>query len=138
MSTNPFKAGDKVVRRPEHIPGSWTSYVRDGKLKNGTTGIYTVKSVSGDRVFFVESTSGDWAAEYFTLANLTLDNMSLLEKAALAFKKEPEKSFRKAGVTNGDDILTDEGTKVFLGFLLKKHGEEFKKEVVDPILKESK
>lgn len=65
-------------------------------------------------------------------------NMNIIEKFALAFKSEPEKTFRKAGITNGDDLFTDDGQKVFLSWLLKKHGEDFKKEVVDEILKEEK
>ena len=63
-------------------------------------------------------------------------NMNLKDKFTLAFKGEPEKSFRKTGITNGDDFLTEDGQQVFLGWLLKKHGEEFKKEVVDDLLKE--
>ncbi len=61
---------------------------------------------------------------------------NLTEKFALAFKKEPEKSFRKAGITNGDDLLTEDGVKVFLGWLLQQNGEKFKTEVVDGILAE--
>lgn len=61
-------------------------------------------------------------------------NMSIKDNFTLAFKKEPEKSFRKTGITNGDDFLTEDGQHVFLSWLLKKHGEEFKKEVVDDLL----
>ncbi len=61
---------------------------------------------------------------------------SLIEKAKLAFKGEPEKSFIKAGVMEADETLTEEGTELFLTFLLKKHGTEFKAEVIDPILAE--
>lgn len=66
------------------------------------------------------------------------NNMSvnIKEKFTLAFKKEPEKSFRKTGITNGDDFLTEDGQLIFLGWLLKKHGEEFKKDVVDDLLKD--
>lgn len=62
--------------------------------------------------------------------------MSLAKSFALVFKKEPEKSFQKACVTDSNDVLTTEGTLVFLSWMLKKHGEEFKKEVVDAILAE--
>src|SRR3990167_10070166 len=64
------------------------------------------------------------------------NQMNLKDKFTLAFKGEPEKTFRKTGITNGDDFLTEDGQHVFLGWLLKKHGEEFKKDVVDDILKE--
>jgi len=63
-------------------------------------------------------------------------NMNLIEKAVLAVTPEPQKSFRKAGITNGDGILTDEGMKVFLSFLLSKNQDEFKTAIVDPILAE--
>lgn len=62
--------------------------------------------------------------------------MDLKEKFLLGIKSEPQKSFRKAGITNGDDMLTQEGSQVFLVWLLEKHGAEFKKEVVDSILEE--
>ena len=65
------------------------------------------------------------------------NNMTKLTEAfSLAFKSEPEKSFRKAGITNGDDLLTDDGTKVFLGWLLNQNKAQFKTDVVDGILKE--
>lgn len=60
---------------------------------------------------------------------------NLTEKFVLALTPEPQKSYRKAGITNGDDVLTDEGVKVFLTWLLAKHP-DFKTEVVEPILKE--
>lgn len=62
----------------------------------------------------------------------------ILSKAALAFKKEPEKSFRKAGITNGDDMLTDEGAKIYLSWMLQKNAGDFLKEVVTPMLQEMK
>lgn len=61
---------------------------------------------------------------------------SLKEKFLISLKPEPQKSFRKAGITNGDDMLTSEGRDVFLSWMLSKHGEEFKKDVVDEILKD--
>lgn len=65
--------------------------------------------------------------------------MSLREKFTLALTPEPQKSFRKAGITNGDDLLTNEGQEVFLSWLLQtKFADEFKTAVVDDILKEKK
>jgi hypothetical protein len=60
----------------------------------------------------------------------------LKEKFLISLKPEPQKSFRKAGITNGDDMLTQEGRDVFLSWLLAKYGTDFKKEVVDEILKD--
>lgn len=60
----------------------------------------------------------------------------LKEKFVLALTKEPQKSFRKAGITDGDNLLTTEGQQVFLTWLLNnKFSDEFKKDVVDDILK---
>ena len=62
--------------------------------------------------------------------------MNIKEKFLTSLKSEPEKSFRKTEITNGDDLLTEDGKIIFLTWLLKKHGDEFKKEVVDELLKE--
>lgn len=67
--------------------------------------------------------------------NKTKMHSSFTDKMSLMFKSEPEKSYRKAGIINGDDIITDQGAKIFLTWLLKKNP-EFKAEVVDPILSE--
>jgi len=64
--------------------------------------------------------------------------MDIKEKFLLAITAEPKRSFRKAGITNGDDLLTDDGMKVFLSWLLTKNQDDFKKEVVDPILEDMK
>ncbi len=72
------------------------------------------------------------------IKKINSNSMTIKEKFLLAFKTEPEKSFRKAGITNGDDLLTEEGQVIFLSWLLKKSGEEFKKEVVDGLLAEEK
>lgn len=63
---------------------------------------------------------------------------NLKEKFEQIFLKEPEKSFRKAGITDGNGTLTTDGTGIFLSWLLKAQGDAFKKEVVDELLKEEK
>jgi len=84
---------------------------------------------------------GDSSATAITESNLILidkkmSQMNIKEKFTLAFKSEPEKSFRKTGITNGDDFLTDDGQKVFLSWLLKKNGADFNTEVVQDLLKD--
>ena len=64
------------------------------------------------------------------------NNMNIKEKFITAFLSEPEKSFRKTGLTNGDGFLTEDGQEVFLGWLLKQNGAQFKTDVVDDLLKE--
>lgn len=49
---------------------------------------------------------------------------------------EPERTFRKASVTDANGDLTEEGRKVFDAYLLNKYGMEFKTDVVDKILVE--
>lgn len=64
-----------------------------------------------------------------------IKTMNTLQKFALIFKSEPQKSYRKAGITNGDDVITDEGMKIYLTYLLNKDT-NFKAEIVDELLKE--
>lgn len=66
----------------------------------------------------------------------TSNQMSIKEKFITAFLKEPEKSFRKAGITNGDGFLTEDGVQVFLAYLLSQNGAAFKTAVVDDLLKD--
>lgn len=62
--------------------------------------------------------------------------MSLTKSFNSLFLKEPEKSFRKAGVTDDSGMLTQEGLQIFMAWVLQKQGDAFKTEVVDAILKE--
>lgn len=93
---------------------------------------YPMVKVRYDNGYSGES---DEPEKYYKLIETTMD---LKEKFLLAFKAEPEKTFRKAGITNGDDFLTEDGQKIFLSWLLKKNGDDFKKEVVDNLLAEEK
>lgn len=64
-------------------------------------------------------------------------DMNILQKFALAMTKEPLKSYRKVDIMNGDNIVTEEGARIYLSFLLSGgKPENFKKEIVDPMLKE--
>lgn len=64
--------------------------------------------------------------------------LNMKEKFIQMFLKEPEKSFRKAGITNGDGLITSEGQTLFLTYLLGKNGDAFKTDVVDGLLAEEK
>lgn len=59
---------------------------------------------------------------------------TIIEKYRIARMAEPEKSFAKAGIADMNGNLNSEGQNLFNEFLFGKHKEEFKKEVVDPIL----
>lgn len=60
--------------------------------------------------------------------------MSLVKKFSDLFIQEPQKTFRNAGVTDSSDMLTEDGQKIFLSWLLSKNQEAFKTEVVDKIV----
>lgn len=78
-------------------------------------------------------------AEIEILTKTTKPNntMSLKEAFATLFTKEPYKTFRKAGITNGDNELTSEGRDIFLAWLLEQNAEGFK-EIAAKILEEQK
>lgn len=59
---------------------------------------------------------------------------NIIDRFVSAVTPEPQKSFRKAGITNGDNIITEEGARVLLTWLLGKNQDAFKSEVVDGIL----
>lgn len=125
-----MKVGDRV-RQSAH------GFQQYGNQSSGGLGTVRVPSVVS--YVTVRWDNGGYELNYhecdLELVNQT-SSMNLKEKFTLAITAEPKKSFRKAGITNGDDILTDDGTKVFLTWLLhSKYAEEFKKEVVDDLLK---
>ena len=62
--------------------------------------------------------------------------MDIKEKFILARKKEPQKSFFKAGITDEQDMLTKEGKEIYLTWRLAKDEKEFNEEVVQDLLKE--
>lgn len=64
--------------------------------------------------------------------------MSMLTKFSNLFTSEPTKSFRKAGIVNSEGFLTNDGTQLFVNWLLKVNGEQFNTEVVQPLLADKK
>lgn len=125
-----FKKGDKVER--------WQGGSNAG-MQVGDTGV--VISVGSDGNPIVRCDRNGEEGEHDKnnvrlIQSTNPKNMNVIEKFALAMKGEPEKSFIKAGIMNTNETLTDDGTKVFMAYLLKKHKDDFKKEVVDPILAE--
>lgn len=115
--------------------------------QNGTmcvNGTGVVLSVSGNNPYSkikVQSDADNVIIEHdrMNLTKISSNNVknmnTLTEKFALAFKKEPEKTFIKAGVMKADGTLTSEGNAIFIGYLLQKFGADFKKDVVDEIVK---
>ena len=131
-----FKVGDKVkildcYDKPSASDGG-VAFVTD--MRNEVGKECTIKGLTAGRVYLVEN-GWTWLEKWLVLSN-NKKNMNLKEKFAQMFLSEPEKSFRKAGITNSDGVLTDDGQVVFLSYLLKREGATFKTEVVDPILAE--
>lgn len=75
-------------------------------------------------------------AEIYLIKSKSI-TMSLVKKFSDLFVQEPKKSFRNAGVTDSSDMLTEDGQKVFLSWLLSKNQDAFKTEVVDKIVETS-
>ena len=52
------------------------------------------------------------------------------------FKKEPQKSFEKLGITDENGFLTTDGRAIFDKWRLKRNQDEFFKEIVEPMKKQ--
>jgi hypothetical protein len=98
-----------------------------------TSGIILIKAPNG-----IEYTIGYQGIELIKSSNNIMDNL----KSAFVnlFTTEPAKSFKKAGIINGDNLLTPEGTEVFINWLFTKpeFQKAFNEEVVQPLLVEAK
>ncbi|HWY36252.1 MAG TPA: hypothetical protein VNX68_16520 [Nitrosopumilaceae archaeon] len=115
-------------------------------LKNGKTGTVRCSKNGAVEVFYDDCTTGSCKGhpeKYYKLIACDKKNnvmgkiMDIQKSFVMAFLAEPEKSYRKAGITNGDGILTDCGVKIFLTYLLK-NTPAFKTDVVDGILTDMK
>lgn len=130
MTQSKFKVGDKVERLKVNFNG-----FNVGDVK-------TIMSINRYGYCDIKindtcSSSGNDPDNLKLITNITQKNMNIREKFVLTLTKEPQKSFRKVGITNGDGLLTEDGQNIFLSFLLhKKFSDEFKTEVVDKLLKE--
>jgi len=112
------------------------------RVKSNNEGFSIVYDILDDQQNSFGRNCNCFTAEHLEEINSNSNNKksfmsTLTEKFTLALTKEPQKTFRKVGVTNGDDILTEDGEKVFLAWLLNtKFAEDFKKDVADEMLKD--
>lgn len=124
-----FKVGDEV----EVMSGkSSSSRENHGKIGKILKFLNNDRSIVGSKE--IDNGGGLWIEELKLISNNKKNNMNIKEKFVLAFLGEPEKTFRKTDITNGDGFLTTEGTAVFLAWLLKENGEKFKTDVADDLL----
>lgn len=137
-----FEVGDKIKLK-DYSPigfltydGTYFDSTQMGKFRGETLEVYKVIEDFGPGryKYYTIGNQYTWCEDWMELVD-NKKNMNIREKFALSFKKEPEKSFQKAGITDGNDVLTNDGQIIFLSWLLKKNGEAFKTEVVDDLLK---
>ena len=142
-----FKIGDKVKIKVDKDHYLGNEYFPEEAIFRGDSS--TIGCVALERLdrFAGAAQNGWWNFRKEDLDKLISSSetinlkdkiMNLKEKFITAITPEPEKSFRKSGITDGDNLLTEDGEKVFLSWLLKKNAVDFKKEVVDDLLKEIK
>lgn len=133
-----FKEGDRVRVLPGAMYSNLHYFPNAVVGEEYTLSEYRTYGDSGERFWLFAPDNSVWAFEY-QLELIRKKNVmeNVMEKFEMTFKKEPMRSFRKAEITNRNDILTDDGAKIFLSWLLQKHGNEFKKEVVDELLEKT-
>ena len=56
-----------------------------------------------------------------------MNTEDIKSKIAIGLTPEPYKTFRKEGVVDGENVLTQQGKDVFLMFLLENNKEDFAK-----------
>ena len=122
-----FKIGDKV----ECLNFDLGHYGQSG----------SVISIDEDGNLCVRYNDGYVTTNYarnFELINRTNNNktMNIKEKFVLSFLKEPNKTYRKLGITNGDDLLTVEGSEIYKNWRFQQDQHKFYDEVAKLMLEE--
>ncbi len=131
-----FKVGDKVKIKVGGVSDACTTH---GGEETTISAIISGHRSSLGRSDNYAETSPNIGNYWLTDLILIENNMSIKEQFTLALTPEPQKTFRKLGITNGDNLLTDEGGNIFLTWLLSKNQEAFKTEVcVDMLVEQEK
>lgn len=136
-----LKEGDEVEVTQSDLEGKLKGVVGEIKSKMFWLWQNEINGSRGDERPESRGRKYSWSV-YRDDAEITLINsksitMSLIKKFSDLFVQEPKKSFRNAGVTDSSDMLTEDGQKVFLSWLLSKNQDAFKTEVVDKITETS-
>ena len=140
-----LKTGDKVVVK-DFISGK---YSKSGTYFNFSMPEYIGKTMTvnqvnvtdrGDVYLAEDRGSWLWSPEWLEPVKshfLTPTFMtSLKEKFVLSLTPEPQKTFRKLGLTNGDNLLTDEGKAIYESWRFQKDQQAFYDEVAKAMLAE--
>lgn len=129
-----FYIGDKV-----EVIGATNGW---GSVVPGDIGAIT--SLCGDNRYFVdfEGKQSGWIGDEscFKLVKSCKENFmgNVVEKFKVSLLPEPEKTFRKLGIIDGDNMLTADGVTLMMNFLLDKHKKEFNELVVANLVEEEK
>lgn len=140
-SYNPI-VGDKVKIKPSDCSDSFEGYI--GEIdslafyvwqdeKDGAKG-YFYPSTRGFKYSWYVRKADDGTVEVLSSKKNIMTNV--LEKFKVSLLPEPEKTFRKLGLIDGDNMLTNDGTTLMMNFLLNKHKKEFNDEVVSKLVDE--
>jgi hypothetical protein len=140
MSANREKYGYDVGDTVERINGSNNGmYTGDQgivtQIDSSDTTYLTVTDSKSGKASRGDRSSG--SSENYRLVPKT-NSMTIISDIKIAFKKEPEKTFIQAGIMNMDETFTADGKQAFDAFLNRKFGDDFKKDVVDPIIEAQK
>jgi hypothetical protein len=105
-----FKVGDKF----EIIADSVCHSFKMGEIR-------TITHIVGEHIYSTQL--GNSTGCYVTPCDIKLinnNNTNMLEKFKLAFMSEPEKSLTQAGFIGSDGMITSDGQKIFLTWLLRE------------------
>lgn len=133
-----FKVGDKVFGLDDNGK-PFTGVVYSVDSLNMLT-IDRDDGVSGNGTYIFNKDRNGWSVSRlggewnYKLILIEKQNMNLKESVLLALTKEPFKSLRRAKITNGDDMLTEEGRELFINWLFRMNVKTF---VVDEAIKEA-
>lgn len=133
-----FKVGDKVIvdKVYEVVCGTFANKLVDYFILTQVEEYFRYEGYKNN--IKIDECSCCYKIQHFKLLETNQNKiMNIKELFALSFKKEPQKSFVKAGITDSNDMLTTDGQEIFLTYLLNKNGDAFKTEVVDALLAEN-
>lgn len=126
-----FKAGDRV----RVIGSNNGQYHLNSTCNEG--GEYTIIAHGKNTGYWYQFEDQTWAwEEELKLIGNNHKNMNIKEKFITSLLPEPEKTFRKLGITDSDGLLTSEGRDIYLSWRLKQDKVQFNTDVATPMLAE--
>lgn len=139
LQINELEVGDVIEFELFSCPFYRVARKEDGKIQISyamSSLLAAQQSSASQYVWFTQSNVKKWSDVKVVHKTNNIKHMNLIEKAKLIAKGEPEKSFIKSEVMTMAGDFTQEGQQLFLTFLVAKYGDDFKKEVIDPIMNE--